>query len=95
MAEKHWKVDEHDVVLTWGYWGGKREVTVDGTTVSKNTIPLRGWSEQRFDLDGKVAVVKTKPSFAVSAKFVVTLEVDGREIAPVGGRSDWESKKSL
>lgn len=95
MAEKRWRVDEHDLVLEWSYWGGKREVTVDGEVVAQNQIPMRGWSEQRFELDGKVAVVRTKPSFAVSAKFVVTLEVDGREVAPAEGRSQWESSKSL
>lgn len=43
MERKSWKVDidgaQHSVVLDWTYYGGRREVTVDGRGVSKSTIP--------------------------------------------------------
>ena len=83
----------HEVVLHWTYWGGKRRVELDGQDVANSTVPMRGQSEQRFEIDGHPAVVRTRPSMTISPLFVITLEVDGHEIEPRSGRSVWESRK--
>ncbi len=95
MERKSWKVDidgaQHTVVLEWTYYGGRREVTVDGRVVSKSTIPMRWRSEQRFEIEGHPAVVRTKPSRRLSPWFVISLEVDGSTVPPGPERSRWEA----
>lgn len=97
MERKTWTIDldgtSHEVVLHWTYWGGKRTVELDGRQVDNSAVPMRGQSEQRFEIDGHPAVVRTRPSMTISPLFVITLEVDGREIEPHSGRSFWESRK--
>lgn len=98
MATKTWDVETdggtHAVALEWGYWGGRRKVTVDGEVVDESTIPLRAKSTQRFELDGRPCVVRTKPSSAVSPFFVIALEVDGQAVPSTDKRDTWESKHS-
>lgn len=95
MERKSWTVDvdgsPHAVVLDWTYYGGRREVAVDDRVVSKSTIPMRWRSEQAFKIDGRPAVVRTKPSRAISPWFVITLDVDGRAVPPDPGKSRWEA----
>lgn len=109
MEQKPWTVDidggEHTVVLNWTYYGGRREVVVDGRAVSKNTIPMRWRSEQAFEIDRQPAVVRTQPARRISrfrdiaeavhgagaALFVITLEVDGKAVQPDSGKSRWEA----
>lgn len=96
MERKSWTVDidgdQHTVVLNWTYWGGRREVVVDGQVVSTSTIPMRWRSTQALDINGHPAVLRTKPSFPVlSPWFVITLEVDGRPVQPEPGKSRWEA----
>ncbi|WP_354701693.1 hypothetical protein DSM112329_02020 [Paraconexibacter sp. AEG42_29] len=97
MALKTWTVEtqgnRHEVTLDWGYWGGRRTVSVDGKEVDSSTFPLRWKSTQEFDLDGTPCVVRTKPSTKFSARFLVELEVDGRLIDSSSPRDGWESKK--
>lgn len=98
MERKSWSIDvdgtQHAVALNWTYWGGRREVTVDGEVVATNTLPMRWSSTQPFRLGGHEAVVRTRPSNPVSPYFVITLELDGRKMPAEPGRSGWESKKS-
>lgn len=84
----------HEVVLLWTYWGGAREVQVDGSTVDRSRVPMRWRSEQSFDLAGHRAVVRTRPSSRFSPWFVITLEVDGRTVEPDAGFSRWEAPAS-
>lgn len=95
MERKSWTVevdgDRHAVVLDWTYYGGRREVTVDGRLVSRSSFPLRWRSEQAFRVAGHPAVVRTKPSGPPSPKFVITLEVDGTVVPPEPGKSRLEA----
>lgn len=96
MERKSWTVDidggQHAVALNWTYYGGRREVTVNGRVVSTSTIPMRWRSTQTFDIDGHPAVLCTRPSFPVlSPWFVITLEVDGGVVQPDPGKSRWEA----
>ncbi len=95
MDRKSWTVDvdgaQHAVVLNWTYWGGDRQVTVDGQVVDESTQAMRWRSEQAFALNGHPAVVRTKPVRRVSPYFTISLEVDGRVVAPdAGSQSRWE-----
>lgn len=98
MERKSWTVDvdgsRHEVVLQWSYWGGAREVQVDGRTVDRSRVPMRWRSEQTFDVAGHNAVVRTRPSKPVSPWFVITLELDGRKVEPNSGFSRWEAPAS-
>ena len=96
MERKSWTVDtggtEHVVALDWTYWGGHREVSVDGQVVGTSTIPLRGRSKQAFVLDGHPAVVTTRPNRAISGYFRIERHVDGRPVPPDPGRKAfWEA----
>ena len=94
MERKEWKVDvggaSHTVILNWTYYGGDRQVVVDGEVVSNDTAFMRWRSEQAFKVAGHPAVVRTKPKRRVSPYFVITLEVDGKEVPPLPGLSRWE-----
>lgn len=78
-------------MLLWSYWGGARQVQVDGATVDRSQVPMRWRSEQAFELAGHRAVVRTKPSSRISPWFIITLELDGRTIEPNAGFSRWEA----
>ena len=95
MDRKSWKVDvdgkQHEVVLNWTYWGGARQVSLDGKVVNDSTVPMRWKSEQAIDVDGRRVVVRTKPFKRVSPYFVIELEVDGKAVAAEPGpTSQWE-----
>ena len=95
MERKVWNVDvdgaRHHVALNWTYWSGHRQVVVDGELADSSARPMRWASEQAVDVAGRTAVVRTKPSSRVSPWFVITLEVDGRRVAPEpGALSRWE-----
>ncbi len=95
MERKVWNVDvdgsQHEVVLNWTYYGGARQVVLDGTLVDDDTKAMRWKSEQAFDLAGHRAVVRTRPKRRISPYFVVSLTVDGRDVAPEPGpTSKWE-----
>ena len=94
MERKSWTVDldgdQHTVVLNWTYFGGRREVVLDGQVVDESTIPMRWSSEQTFEIGGRPAVVRTKPRRNLSPYFVITLEVDGQPVEPDPGSSGWE-----
>lgn len=95
MAEKRWTVTcddmDHVVSLEWTYFGGRRDVRVDDETVRTSTRPLRWRSEQHFTVSGHSAVVRTRPYSKAPWLFVVSLEVDGAEIASDSAISTWEA----
>jgi FAIM1 (Fas apoptotic inhibitory molecule) protein len=95
MERKAWTVEvdgrPHEVVLQWSYWGGAREVQVDGQTVDRSKVPMRWRSEQSFEVAGHNAIVSTRPSRRISPWFVITLEIDGRDVEPDAGFSRWEA----
>lgn len=97
MATKTWTVDtggtSHEVALDWGYWGGRREVRVDGEVVDSSTVPLRWSSTQEFDLDGHRCVLTTRPSSKLSARFRIELEVDGEAVRSPDAPDVWETRK--
>jgi hypothetical protein len=86
MRRSTWHVDEngsrHEVVLNWSYFGGKRELVVDGQVVSDQRRPVLWWSEQPFQLDGQPCKVVTRPQNINFAKFEVELLVGDRLIRP-------------
>lgn len=94
MEQKTWKFDlddtEREVRLDWTYWGGHREVFLDGVSRHESVIPMRGRSQQRFEIDGHPAIVRTEPENFV--KFKITLEVDGRLVeAEAVTKPYWEA----
>jgi hypothetical protein len=98
METKSWNVDldgeRHEVKLLWTYFGGKREVEVDGTVVEKSTVPMRWRSSQSFDLAGHAAVLTMRPVRPLSKYFAIALTVDGTEVEPNPGSSNWEASAS-
>lgn len=99
MDRKTWTVEldgmTHVVALDWTYWGGDRQVSVDGRVVHRDTRAMRWRSSQDFDLGGHRALVTTAPSRRGSAFFAIALEVDGRVVDPdPGQRAFWEAKGS-
>ena len=74
-----WRVDvdgrPHEVVLNWTYWGGKREVVLDGDVVAKQRKPLLWWSEQAFRVDGQACRVVTRAQKANTLEFDAELFV--------------------
>ena len=94
MERKVWQVDvggtQHEVVLQWTYWGGDRQVLLDGELIHSDSQLMRWKSEQPFKIDGHTAVVRTKPKTKVSPYFVISLEVDGREVPSTSKLSKWE-----
>lgn len=76
--------------LDWTYWGGRREVFVDGTQRHESVIPMRWRSTQAFVVDGHPCVVTTEPTGTLSAKFRISLEVDGQQVVAEPGSSFWE-----
>lgn len=95
MERKSWSVDvdgtQHVVVLNWTYYGGERQVSVDGQVVDDSTVPMRWRSEQSFGLGGRQAVVRTQPAKRISPYFRVTLELDGTVVPPDAGKvARWE-----
>ncbi len=79
MAEKTWKVDldgkTHTVQLNWTYWGGEREVVVDGIVVNEDRKLLRWESDQQFTIDGHECQIVTRPQSTNIAAFDVDLFV--------------------
>lgn len=94
MERKVWQVDvdgsRHEVALNWTYWGGDRQVLLDGELVHSDSQAMRWKSEQPFKIGGRTAVVRTKPKNGFSPFFVITLEVDGREVTSDSKLSQWE-----
>ena len=70
MAQKTWKValdgTTHTEQLNWTYFGGEREVRVDGTVVNEEHKMLRWNSDQEFTLDGHRCRVVTRHSMSSS-----------------------------
>lgn len=95
MESKSWQLEldgtSHEVKLLWSYWRGGRELVVDGETVDRSTVPLRWKSSQRFSLGSHRGVVTTRPARRFSQYFLITLELDGREVGPQPGSSKWEA----
>jgi hypothetical protein len=87
-----WNIDvdgsTHEVRLEWTYWGGQRDVYVDGVPVEGDTVPFRWSSTQPVDVGSKRVAVITRPRKINKAAFDVFLEVDGEELAPTGDASD-------
>lgn len=99
MERKTWTVSidgtEHSVALNWTYWGGERQVVVDGEVVDDDARLMRWTSAQEFDLGGHRAVVRTEPAKRFSTQFVITLEVDGAVVEPDPGQpSRWERSET-
>ena len=95
MERMSWNVDvdgrAHSISLDWSYWGGYRGVRVDGSVVDESTVPMRGRSEQRFEIDGHHAAVRTRPTSRLSPYFAIELELDERIVPPEPGpRSRWQ-----
>lgn len=94
MEKKSWKVASggtiYAVDLLWSYWGGHREVQVDGQTVERSTIPMRWRSRQSFELADGEAVVETRPAKSISPYFSISLGFNGDEIASDSPLSFWE-----
>ncbi len=93
--EKQWTVPldgmEHRVELHWTYWGGVREVVVDGRVVARSSKLFRAHWEQSFDLDGHRALVTTKSSRRMSGRFMIDLTVDGSPVRSTSAVSRWEA----
>lgn len=94
MEQKTWRFDldgtAHVVRLDWTYWGGRREVFVDGEERDASTVLGRWRSSQTFDLDGRHGVVETRPTKMISVKLNITLEIDGQPVEAEPGSSFWE-----
>lgn len=94
MERKVWQVDvdgkQHEVALSWTYWGGDRQVHLDGELVHSSSQAMRGKSEQPFQIDGHTAVVRTRAKTKVSPFFVISLEVDGKDVASESALGKWE-----
>ena len=92
MKAAHWNIDvdgtAHHIELRWTYWGGQRDVYVDGEPIAGSTESLRSSSTQPVDVGGKKVAVITRPRKVNKAAFDVLLEVDGKEIEPEGDKSD-------
>lgn len=98
MDRKTWTVDidgtQHKVALDWTYWGGDRQVSVDGDVVNKDTKLLRWKSAQEFEVAGHPALIKTEPARKISSQFVISMELDGVEIEPDPGQpAFWEKNE--
>lgn len=99
MEQKTWKFEldgeTHVVRLDWTYWGGRRNVTVDGVERHESIVPMRWRSTQEFDVAGHQAVVTTEPTITISARFKISLTIDGQRIEPEPGSSSfWEGRVS-
>ncbi|WP_375489381.1 hypothetical protein [uncultured Jatrophihabitans sp.] len=86
MDRATWNVDVHgtghQIELRWSYWGGRREVYVDGTFAAGDTKVLRWKSRHPVDVAGKTCTVITRPKKHAKTVFDVFLDVDGQERAP-------------
>ncbi|SHH20137.1 hypothetical protein SAMN05443575_3416 [Jatrophihabitans endophyticus] len=87
-----WNVDvdgrAHEVTLKWTYWGGERDVYLDGELVAESTLLLRWKSDQEIDIDGHTARVVTRPhSLAHPDRFTLVLDLDGVEHEPDENRT--------
>lgn len=95
MVEKRWTVTcdgvDHVVSLEWTYFGGRRDISVDNKAMRTSIWPMRWKSEQHFTLDGRDAVVRTRPYRKAPWLFVISLEVDGVEVASDSASSAWEA----
>lgn len=84
-----WQVDmngrQHEIVLNWTYWGGKREVVLDGDVISSERRPLLWWSEQPFQIDDEACKVVTRPQKINTTEFHVELFVGDRLVPAQGG----------
>ena len=96
MEQKTWTFDldgqTHVVRLDWTYWGGRRDVWVDGVQRHESVIPMRWRSSQAFDIGEHQGVVTTAPTKTISGRFRITLEIDGQPIEPEPGSSFWEGR---
>ena len=95
MERMLWNVEvdgkPHSVSLDWTYWGGYRSVRVDGSVVAESIVSLRLRSKQRFQIDGRGALVRTRPVARASPNVAIELELDGRVVPPEPGRkSFWQ-----
>lgn len=92
MKAAVWNVDvdgqQHEVRLEWTYWGGQRDVYVDGVIVDGDTVPFRWSSTQPIDVGGKRMAVITRPREINKAAFDVLLQADGTELKPTGDVED-------
>lgn len=101
MSVKSWTItagsETHRVDLDWSYWGGKRQVNVDGKVVSKNTVPMRWKSTQEFAVDGHECVVVTEPQGKkkFTPIFQIWLKVDGKLVESDTDPVFWETKKDF
>lgn len=86
MAQKTWNValdgTTHTVQLNWTYWGGEREVVVDGTVVNEDRKLLRWESDQHFDIDGHHFNIVTRPQALNVTAFDVDLFEGNTRIDP-------------
>jgi hypothetical protein len=86
MARATWNIDvngeQHLVELNWTYFGGERELIVDGQVANDNTIPFRWTSEQKFTIGGQEGRVVTRPQRINVAAFDVELYLGDRLITP-------------
>jgi len=77
MAQKTWNVEldgkTHTVHLNWTYFGGAREVVVDGNVVNEDRKLLRWHSDQHFDIDGHDCHIVTRPQRVNVTAFDVEL----------------------
>mgnify|MGYP000329788969 CR=1 FL=1 len=94
MEQTIWNVEldgaTHEVRLDWTYFGGRREVFVDGVQRHVSVIPMRWRSTQEFEIDGHPCVVATEPSSLISPYFRISLRVDGRVVEAETPKSKWE-----
>lgn len=81
---------EHEVRLDWTYWSGRREIYVDGIQRDERSERMQWKSTQRIEVDGHACVVRTEPTRLISARFRITLEVDGREVRSESEKPFWE-----
>lgn len=86
MARAVWNVDvngtSHEIELKWTYFGGDRDVFVDGTLVQDDDHPMRWQSKQMFVIDGEQFSVVTKPQTINIAAFDIELHHNNQVLKP-------------
>ena len=68
--------------MQWTYFGGERELNVDGQIADDNTLLMRWTSEQHFTVGGRAGRVVTRPQRINFAAFDIELYLSDRLIPP-------------
>ena len=71
---------QHIITLNWTYYGGTREVVVDGQMVDRSTEWLRPESKQHFVIDNHMCEIVTRPRQDDMFTFEIMLFIDGKKV---------------